>query len=114
LPLEGDGKVGKHKLYDVPHDIKCCECESELYLAELPCPNCEARPALILKTEPVANLQCSDGVIKQLFDKEVNKMEKEIEEWASRGSYNKAAELTDRLIGINQIYRKLNLEGIAL
>jgi DNA transposition AAA+ family ATPase len=56
----------------------------------------------------------NDGVIKQLFDNEVNKMEAEIEYWAQRGSYKKAAELTDRLIGINQIYGRLNLEGIAL
>lgn len=54
------------------------------------------------------------GVIKQLFDKEVNKMEKEIEGYVQRGSYKKAAEETDKLIGINQIYGKLNLEGIAL
>lgn len=70
--------------------------------------------SLIEKSEPGAKLAWSDRVIKQTFDEEKQKFDKEIERHLDKGNRKGAIKLEERLNGIRCIEEKLRAKGIAL
>ena len=54
------------------------------------------------------------GVIKQLFQIEIDALEEEIKMWVSRDNWRAATERKDKLRGIEHMLIKLQYNGIAL